>query len=77
MILRLKLISITFASGLLLLLVLCLGAQNLKDRHVLNLGPKTKTVPLPTGFLVGISIVTGVITIGSASALLMPDDNED
>ncbi len=71
--LRIKLISITIASGILLLIVLSLGAQNLEDRHVLNLG-SAKTVPLPTGFLVGISLITGFISGGSATALLIRDD---
>ena len=77
MMLKLKLISITFISSLILLLVLCLGSQNLKDRHILKLSNTVKTVPLPTGFLVGVSIITGVITIGTATALITPDDNQN
>ncbi len=71
MLLRLKLISISLASGLILIVVLCLGAQNLKVRQSLNLGFNS-TAPLPTGFLVGISIVLGVISGGSTAALLIP-----
>ncbi len=73
MLLRLRLLTTTLLSGLLLMLVLCLGAQNLQDRHSLNLG-MAKSVPLPTGFLVGISIVLGVISGGSSAAALLPTD---
>ena len=38
MLIRLRLLLISVAGGLLLLLLLCLGAQNLQDRHALKLG---------------------------------------
>ena len=72
MFLRLRLLGISFASGLALMLMLCLGAQNLNSRHALNLGATT-TAPLPSGFLVGISIVLGVISGGSAASVLLPN----
>ena len=72
---RLRLLMISFGGGLLLLLLLCLGAQNLQDRHSLQLGGQ-RSVPLPTGFLVGIALVIGVISGGSASAILLPDQRD-
>ena len=71
MLLRLRLLTTSLVSGGLLLVVLCLGAQNLSDRHSLRLGD-AKSAELPTGFLVGISIVLGVISGGSTAALLLP-----
>ena len=50
-----------------------LGSQNIKDRHSLNLG-FAKTAPLPTGFVIGVSLITGIISGGSMLALLLPED---
>ena len=69
---RLKLLLVSFGGASLLLLLLCLGAQNLQDRHIVRVAG-AESVPLPTGFLVGISLVLGVISGGSAAAVLMPD----
>jgi len=55
--------------------VLCLGAQNLNDRHNLKLG-FANSAALPSGFLVGISIVLGVFSGGSTAALLLPNSRE-
>ena len=71
MLLRLRLLTTSLVSGGLLLVVLCLGAQNLSDRHSLRLGD-AKSAELPTGFLVGMSIVVGVISGGTTAALLLP-----
>ena len=68
---RLQLLLVSFG-GALLLLLLCLGAQNLQDRHSIRIAG-ARSVPLPTGFLVGISLVLGVISGGSTAAVLMPD----
>ena len=67
---RLRLLIWSFGGSALLLLLLCLGAQNLQQRHQLQIG-KVRLVPLPTGFLVGISLVLGVMSGGSAAAVLM------
>ena len=69
---RLQLLLVSFGGALLLLLLLCLGAQNLQDRHSIRIA-SARSVPLPTGFLVGISLVLGVISGGSTAAVLMPD----
>jgi len=71
MLIRLRLLLLSLGGAGLLLLVLCLGAQNLNDRQALNLGIG-RTAPLPSGFLVGVSVVIGVLSGGSLAAALMP-----
>ncbi len=70
MLFRLRLIAASLASALALLLMLCLGAQNLNSRQELKIGNVT-TAPFPTGFLIGISIVLGVVSGGSTAAVLI------
>ena len=72
MLLRLRLLLITLGGSAALLVLLCLGAQNLSDRYRLKLGVGT-TAPLPAGFIVGVSTVLGVISGGSLAAVLMPN----
>ncbi len=76
MFIRLRLLLLSLGSGLTLLLVLCLGAQNLNDRHRLNLGVG-QSAPLPSGFIVGISLVLGIVSGGSVAALLAPAPDPD
>ena len=76
MLLRLRLMLISLGAGTVLLLLLCLGAQNLKDRYSIQMG-SVRSVPLPTGFLVGVSLVIGVISGGSATALMLPEQRWD
>ena len=71
MLVRLRLLLASLGGGALLLLLLCLGAQNLDQRASLNLGIG-RTRDLPTGFLVGVALVIGVISGGSTTALLLP-----
>lgn len=71
MLLRLRLVLSSLAGATLLLLLLCLGAQNLDQRPRLWLG-RGSTAPLPAGFLVGVALVAGVISGGCAAALLLP-----
>ena len=75
MLFKLKLFSINLVSALFLLTFLCLGSQNLNDRHQLNL-ITNKSAPLPTGFLIGVSFIVGVISGGSTSTLLINRKNE-
>ena len=75
MLLRLRLLLASFLGGALLLLILCLGAQNLEQRPRLNLGTG-RTAPLPVGFLVGVALVIGVVGGGVAAALLVPSDDQ-
>ena len=72
MLLRLRLLMITVGGSSALLVVLCLGAQNLSDRYRLNLGVGS-TAPLPAGFVVGVSAVLGLLGGGSLTALMLPD----
>ena len=72
MLLRLRLLLASLGGGALLLLLLCLGAQNLDRRTSLNLG-FGRSAELPTGFVVGVALVIGVISGGTATALLLPD----
>jgi hypothetical protein len=76
MVLRLRLLLGSLAGASLLLVALCLGAQNLNDRPSLQFGIG-RSAPLPSGFLVGIALALGVVSGGSAVALLAgrsPDD---
>lgn len=75
MVLRLRLLLLSVGGGLLLLLLLCLGAQNLQDRHVIQVAG-FRSVPLPSGFLVGVALVVGVISGGSATAVLLPNQQD-
>ena len=74
MLVQLRLLAITFASSLTLLLMLCLGAQNLTDRHSLKIGNAT-TAPLPSGFIIGVSIGLGVLSGGTTAALTISTDH--
>ena len=69
---RLRLFLLSCGGAGLLLLVLCLGAQNLNERRAIGLGIG-RTAPLPTGFIVGVSAVLGVLSGGSIAALLLPE----
>ena len=68
---RLRLLLISFGGGLLLLLLLCLGAQNLQDRHTLQLGGSAQCL-FPRVFSWGSAMVIGVISGGTATAVLLP-----
>ncbi|RCL52030.1 MAG: hypothetical protein DBW85_07600 [Synechococcus sp. MED-G71] len=72
MLLRLRLLTGTVIGSLLLLLMLCLGSQNLEQREELNLGVG-RSAPLPAGFVVGIALICGILSGGSAAALLLPE----
>ena len=68
---KLLLLCFTFSNAGLIFFALCLGAQNLNERKSLNF-LSSKTSQLPVGFLVGTSIITGVITGGTTAAVLIP-----
>ncbi|QNI51903.1 putative conserved membrane protein [Synechococcus sp. RS9915] len=76
MLLRLRLMLISLGIGTVLFMLLCLGAQNLRDRHSIQVG-SSRSVPLPTGFLVGLSLVIGVVSGGSAAAVMLPEQHWD
>ena len=71
MFVRARLLVASLMGGSLLLVILCLGAQNLDQRPSLNLG-FSRTAHLPAGFLVGVALVIGVISGGCSAALLAP-----
>jgi hypothetical protein len=71
MLLRMRLLLASIGGGVLLLLILCLGAQNLEQRPRLWLG-FGGTAPLPAGFLVGLALAVGVVSGGCSAALLAP-----
>lgn len=75
-ILRLRLLLGSLVGAALLFALLCLGAQNLDDRVSLRLGT-ARSAPLPSGFVIGLAVVLGVISGGSATALLLPGEGED
>ena len=76
MLLRLRLLLFSLGTGTLLLLLLCLGSQNLTERHRLQVG-SFRSASLPSGFLVGISLVIGVLSGGSAVAVVLPPPPQD
>jgi len=71
MLLRLRLIVGSLVGGAALLLLLCLGAQNLDKRAQLNV-LVGRSAPLPVGFVVGLALVVGVISGGCTAALVSP-----
>lgn len=76
MVLRLRLLFGSLIGGGLLLLAVCLGAQNLEDRPTLNLGVG-RSAPLPSGFLVGLALAAGVLSGGGSAALLLPGEDQE
>ena len=75
MFVRARLLVASLMGGSLLLVILCLGAQNLDQRPSLNLG-FARSTPLPAGFLVGIALVIGVLSGGCSAALLAPRNEQ-
>ena len=72
---RLLLLGAGWGVGVLMLLSLSLGAQNLErasKRLSLDLGFDQKTVPLPSGVVVGVGLIAGVVAGSSVSALMWP-----
>ena len=72
---RLLLLTTGWGVGLLMLLSLSLGAQNLErssERLRLDLGFGRNTVPLPSGVIIGVGLIAGVVAGSSASALVWP-----
>ncbi|MFN9624258.1 MAG: hypothetical protein ACK587_15725, partial [Cyanobacteriota bacterium] len=54
----------------------CLGAQNLTDRPSLQLGA-ARTAPLPSGFLLGLALAAGLLSGGGAVAVTLGAGEED
>lgn len=75
MIRRFLLLSTGWGVGILMLLSLSLGAQNLErssERLKLDLGFDQETILLPSGVIIGVGLIVGVVAGSSAGALLWP-----
>ena len=71
---RLKLLTLNFATSILLIFFLCLGSQNLGKKYSIDF-LINKTVSLPIGFLIGTSFTLGLIS-GGLSSVLMIENND-
>ena len=76
MFIKLQLLTLNITSAILLFSFLCLGSQNLSEKHNLNL-LLNKTVPLPIGFIVGTSFTLGMLSGGITSLLMINTKNND
>ena len=76
MIFRLKLLTLNFATAILLIFFLCLGSQNLGKKYSVDF-LINKTVPLPIGFLIGTSFTFGLISGGLTSVLMINNNNNN
>ena len=76
MVRRLLVLLATCTNSILLVIMLSLGSQNLRQKHSLFLGISS-TEEYPTGFLIGISIALGAISGGLTSCLLTPSKSND
>ena len=72
---RLQVFTLNFAAAVLLLFFLCLGSQNLGKRYSLDFFVG-KSVPLPTGFIIGTSFTLGFIAGGLTSVLTINNDED-
>jgi hypothetical protein len=76
MLVRVRLVLGSLLGATLVVLAVCLGAQNLSDRPSLRLG-MARTAPLPSGFVLGLALAAGVFSGGSAVAVLLADSDHD
>lgn len=76
MLVRVRLVVGSLVGAALVLLAVCLGAQNLTDRPSLRLG-MGRMAPLPSGFLLGMALAAGLLSGGSAVAVLLGDSEEE
>ena len=76
MIFRLQLLTLNFATAILLIFFLCLGSQNLGKKHSLDF-VINKTVSLPVGFLIGTSFTLGLISGGLTSVLMINNNDKN
>ena len=74
MLFRLKLLTLNFATSILLIFFLCLGSQNLGKKYSIDF-LINKTVSLPIGFLIGTSFTLGLMSGGLTSVLMINDDD--
>ena len=75
MLVRLRLVLGSLVGAGLVLLAVCLGAQNLSDRPTLQLG-MARMAPLPSGFLLGLALAAGLAS-GGAAVVAFSSSEED
>ena len=78
MIKKIRLISLTLGSGIILFIMLCIGTFNSDKPHYeinLSFSNDHKTIKMPTGFILGVSILIGLISGGSASAITLKEED--
>ena len=75
MLVRLRLVLGSLVGAGLVLLAVCLGAQNLSDRPTLQLGV-ARMAPLPSGFLLGLALAAGLAS-GGAAVVAFSSSEED
>ena len=72
------LISImSLSHSALLLFMIALGSQNLRESNKINFGIFTTKEAYPTGFIIGISLVLGSISGGLTTICLVPSSKEN
>ena len=76
MLFRLKLLTLNFATSILLIFFLCLGSQNLGKKYSLDF-LINKTVSLPIGFLIGTSFTLGLMSGGFTSVLMIKNNDKN
>tara|TARA_B100000214_G_C23410986_1_gene375987 strand:- start:176 stop:406 length:231 start_codon:yes stop_codon:yes gene_type:complete len=75
MFIKLQLLTLNFATALLLIFFLCLGSQNLGKKYSLDFFIN-KTVSLPIGFLIGSSFTLGLMSGGITSVLMIKNKDK-
>ena len=73
---KFQLLTLNIAVAILLIFFLCLGSQNLSKRYSLDF-LIDKTVPLPSGFLIGTSFTLGLVSGGLTSVLMINNKNKN
>ena len=76
MLFRLKLLTLNFATSILLIFFLCLGSQNLGKKYSLDF-LINKTVSLPIGFLIGTSFTLGLMSGGLTSIIMIKNKDKN
>jgi len=76
MFLKLQLLTLNFATAILLIFFLCLGSQNLGRKYSIDF-IINKTVALPIGFLMGTTFTLGLISGGLTSVLIINHNDKN
>jgi hypothetical protein len=73
---RARLVVASLVGAGVVVVAVCLGAQNLTDRPSLRLGV-VRTAPLPSGFLLGMALAAGLLSGGGAVAVALGASKDD